>query len=223
LRPFFFFNSFTFAFSTRQDIPGLHELVEKAIMASSIDVRKTLSRNIYLSGGGTMVAGLAERLTQELQYSLPATCAVKVHTAPYRQHAALQGASVLASLPNFTNLCVWNEDWHEAGPDVLRKWQEDTLAPGDWEYSDDDDDGGGSFSVGRGGGGGAVVYASGSDEDEDDEDDDDFEEGVAVMSRSAVGSVAAGAGAGAGAGAADDDDDEGAEEEDSADDAEGFV
>ena len=180
-------------------------------MASSIDVRKTLSRNIYLSGGGTMLAGLAERLTQELQYSLPASCAVKVHTAPYRQHAALQGASVLASLPNFANMCVWNEDWQEAGPDVLRKWQEDTLAPGNWEYSDDEDE---DFAVGRGGGGGAVVYASNSEDDDVDDDDDDFAEGAAVMSTSAL--PAAGFGGGGG-----EEEDE--EEDDSADDAEGFV
>lgn len=61
-----------------------------------------------------------------------------VHAGAHRQHAAFQGASVMASLPNFSNLCVWQEDWQEIGPSVLEKWAEDVITP---EYDSD-----GSFS-----------------------------------------------------------------------------
>ena len=40
-----------------KDNPGIHELTFKAIMACSIDMRKQMCRNIYLSGGGSMSKG----------------------------------------------------------------------------------------------------------------------------------------------------------------------
>lgn len=40
-----------------KDNPGIHELTVKAIMACSIDIRKQMCRNIYLSGGGSMSKG----------------------------------------------------------------------------------------------------------------------------------------------------------------------
>ena len=44
-----------------KDNPGIHELTVKAIMACSIDMRKQMCRNIYLSGGGSMSPGLFEK------------------------------------------------------------------------------------------------------------------------------------------------------------------
>lgn len=149
-------------------------------------MRKNLSRNIYLSGGSTMMPGIAERLTDELQYILPATCAVKVHASPFRQHAALQGASVLASLPNFASISVWNEDWHEVGPEVLKRWQEDTLAPTSAFSDDDDEDFVPSKPRPKGATGSMFVpHAQGAvdgdeDEENDDEDEDDEDDSAAA-------------------------------------------
>lgn len=42
-----------------KDHPGIHQLTVKAIMACSIDMRKQMCRNIYLSGGGSMSPGLS--------------------------------------------------------------------------------------------------------------------------------------------------------------------
>ena len=125
-----------------------------------------------------MIPGLAERLEEELRFMLPTSSTVKVHGAPHRQHAAIQGASVLASLPNFSSLCVWNDDWQEGGPDVLRKWKEETLAP-DMDYSDDEDDDDMVVRGGRGAPSGAAgsqrVFVDGDDEDEDDSGDSEAE------------------------------------------------
>ena len=44
-----------------KDNPGIHELTFKAIMACSIDIRKQMCRNIYLSGGGSMSRGWLTR------------------------------------------------------------------------------------------------------------------------------------------------------------------
>ncbi|XP_073229204.1 uncharacterized protein [Porites lutea] len=105
-----------------KDNPGIHELTVKAIMACSIDMRKQMCRNIYLSGGGSMSPGLAERLQAEVSQLTPVNSHVQVHAGVERQYAAYIGASVVAKLPLFTELCVFKEDWDEIGPDALEKW-----------------------------------------------------------------------------------------------------
>ncbi|KAL9960225.1 hypothetical protein ACROYT_G033653 [Oculina patagonica] len=105
-----------------KDNPGIHELTVKAIMACSIDIRKQMCRNIYLSGGGSMSAGLAERLQEEVSELMPLTSHVQVHAGLERHHAAYIGASVVAKLPLFEELCVFKEDWDITGPEALEKW-----------------------------------------------------------------------------------------------------
>ncbi|KAJ7355131.1 hypothetical protein OS493_027920 [Desmophyllum pertusum] len=105
-----------------KDNPGIHELTVKAIMACSIDIRKQMCRNIYLSGGGSMSTGLAERLQVEVSELMPFTSHVQVHAGLERHHAAYIGASVVAKLPLFEELCVFKEDWDETGTESLEKW-----------------------------------------------------------------------------------------------------
>lgn len=105
-----------------KDNPGIHQLTVNAIMACSIDIRKQMCRNIYLSGGGSMSPGLAERLQEEVSELMPSTSHVQVHAGLERQHAAFIGASVVAKLPLFEELCVFKEDWDENGPEALEKW-----------------------------------------------------------------------------------------------------
>jgi actin-related protein len=42
-------------------------------------MRKTMSRNIYLSGGTSMLPGLPERLERELNFLLPSSSMVTIH------------------------------------------------------------------------------------------------------------------------------------------------
>ncbi|XP_068758351.1 uncharacterized protein [Montipora capricornis] len=105
-----------------KDHPGIHQLTVKAIMACSIDMRKQMCRNIYLSGGGSMSAGLAERLQAEVSELVPFSSHVQVHAGVERQYAAFIGASVVANLPLFDELCVSKDDWDELGPEALAKW-----------------------------------------------------------------------------------------------------
>jgi len=51
---------------------SLHALAWKSVSSSDIDVRKDLCKNVILSGGTTMYAGIAERLKQELEALAPA-------------------------------------------------------------------------------------------------------------------------------------------------------
>lgn len=50
-----------------KDNPGIHELTVKAIMACSIDIRKQMCRNIYLSGGGSMSPGWFNKLKEKFE------------------------------------------------------------------------------------------------------------------------------------------------------------
>ncbi|KAG7174742.1 Actin-2-like 4 [Homarus americanus] len=53
------------------DHPGLHKLVHKAIMECSMDIRKEMSRSIFLAGGVTQLPGLVDRLTTEIDNLTP--------------------------------------------------------------------------------------------------------------------------------------------------------
>lgn len=104
-----------------KDHPGIHQLTVKAIMACSIDMRKQMCRNIYLSGGGSMSPGLAERLQAEVSELVPFS-QVQVHAGEERYYAAFIGASVVASLPMFNEMFVTKEEWDDLGPEALQKW-----------------------------------------------------------------------------------------------------
>ena len=105
-----------------KDVTGLHDLVWKAIQACPIDQRKLMLRNIYLSGGTTLIPGFRERLKAELSVLAPAGSTVEVHASDNRQHAAFLGAAVLARLTSFRQSIVTQEEWNSKGPDALKKW-----------------------------------------------------------------------------------------------------
>ncbi|XP_066965937.1 uncharacterized protein [Macrobrachium rosenbergii] len=104
------------------DHPGIHKLVHKAIMECSMDIRKEMSRSIFLAGGVTQLPGLVERLTTEIDNLTPPAIRPKVHASPYRYHAAYIGACVLAESPAFTQSKITREDWNKHGNAALKKW-----------------------------------------------------------------------------------------------------
>uniref|UniRef100_A0A0N5A0G8 PH domain-containing protein n=1 Tax=Parastrongyloides trichosuri TaxID=131310 RepID=A0A0N5A0G8_PARTI len=85
---------------------GLHQLINEAIQLSPIDSRRTLYKNIYLSGGTSLLPNLAERLENEIMKLVPSTIHIQVHTSPWRYHAAYLGAQVLASSCTFDSNCI---------------------------------------------------------------------------------------------------------------------
>ena len=105
-----------------KDVLGLHEIVWKAIQACPIDQRRELSKNIFLSGGSSVIPGLKERLQKEVASMAPTGVAIEVHTRGSYHHAAYCGASVLASLGSFQNYLVSWDDWNTSGAEALRKW-----------------------------------------------------------------------------------------------------
>ena len=97
------------------DVPSLQQMVWQSLQASPIDERKELSNHIYLTGAGTLLVGLPERLEKEMNNLVPSGFHVKIHASEKRRHAAFIGAGVLASLQNFQNVCVSNSEWYSFG------------------------------------------------------------------------------------------------------------
>ena len=75
------------------------------------DLRQVLLGNVVLTGGGSLFAGFADRLTSEMSRQFPH---VKLH-APgnpiERRYGGWLGGSILASLGTFHQLWISKEEW----------------------------------------------------------------------------------------------------------------
>ena len=96
--------------------PGLHEVIHKTIMACDVDLRKDLWSNIILSGGSTLFAGLADRLSKELSALASASMSVEVIAPPERKYSSWIGGSILGSLTSSETLWITREAYAEVGP-----------------------------------------------------------------------------------------------------------
>merc|ERR1712164_50915 len=56
--------------------PGVHETTYNSIMKCDVDIRKDLYANVVLSGGTTMYAGIADRMSKEITALAPASMKV---------------------------------------------------------------------------------------------------------------------------------------------------
>lgn len=92
---------------------GVHELVFSAIMNCDIDIRKDLFLNICLSGGNTMIPGIAKRLKKELLLLVPEKLEIKIIASPEREYAVWQGGSILANLHMFQQMWITQEEYDE--------------------------------------------------------------------------------------------------------------
>mmetsp|Transcript_27809 Transcript_27809/g.24605 ORF Transcript_27809/g.24605 Transcript_27809/m.24605 type:complete len:374 (+) Transcript_27809:54-1175(+) len=77
---------------------GLTQLINESVMKSEMDLRRTMWRNIVLSGGNTMFEGLRIRLNNELSRITPKSVDVKVDAMSNRKYCVWIGSAVLANL-----------------------------------------------------------------------------------------------------------------------------
>merc|ERR1712072_799245 len=61
---------------------GVHETTYNSIMKCDVDIRKDLYANIVLSGGTTMYAGIADRMSKEITALAPASMKIKIIAPP---------------------------------------------------------------------------------------------------------------------------------------------
>ncbi|MES1914574.1 MAG: hypothetical protein MHM6MM_006629 [Cercozoa sp. M6MM] len=112
----------------------LPTVVDRVIQSSPIDTRRGLYANIVLSGGSTMYKDFGRRLERDIKrfckdrfskrqamskIALTET-KVKVITHPFQRFAVWFGASMLAGLPTFSELCHTKAQYEEIGPSIAR-------------------------------------------------------------------------------------------------------
>ena len=85
---------------------GVHEIVLKSIRRCDMDIRREMFGNVVLSGGTTVIPGLADRLAKELTSLAPPGVRVKVVAPPERKYSVWIGGSILASLSTFQQVLI---------------------------------------------------------------------------------------------------------------------
>ncbi|KAJ0030856.1 hypothetical protein Pint_13533 [Pistacia integerrima] len=98
---------------------GVHEIVVRAIRQSDMDVRREMFGNLVLSGGTSLLPGLADRLAKELCILAPPGVRVRVIAPPERKHSVWIGGSILASLSTFQQMWITKNEYMESGSSIV--------------------------------------------------------------------------------------------------------
>uniref|UniRef100_A0A8C7FLS5 Actin-related protein 3 n=1 Tax=Oncorhynchus kisutch TaxID=8019 RepID=A0A8C7FLS5_ONCKI len=114
----------------------ISEVVDEVIQNCPIDVRRPLYKNIVLSGGSTMFRDFGRRLQRDLKRTVdgrlklseelsggklkPKPVDVQVITHHMQRYAVWFGGSMLASTPEFYQVCHTKKDYEEIGPSICR-------------------------------------------------------------------------------------------------------
>merc|ERR1712078_616916 len=99
---------------------GVHELTYNS-MKCDVDIRKDLYANVVMSGGTTMYAGIADRLSKELTALAPASMKVKIIAPPERKYSVWIGGSILSSLSTFQQMWISKQEYDESGPSIVHR------------------------------------------------------------------------------------------------------
>ena len=100
---------------------GVHETTYNSIMKCDVDIRKDLYANIVLSGGTTMYAGIADRMSKEITALAPASMKVKIIAPPERKYSVWIGGSILSSLSTFQQMWISKMEYDESGPAIVHR------------------------------------------------------------------------------------------------------
>ena len=111
-------------------------VIDQTIQQSPIDTRRGLYKNIVLSGGSTMFKDFGKRLQRDIKRCVdervkrseelsggrlkPAPVEVNVISHHMQRFAVWFGGSMLASTPEFHNVCHTRQQYEEIGPSICR-------------------------------------------------------------------------------------------------------
>ncbi|KAG9104041.1 NuA4 histone acetyltransferase subunit [Ceratobasidium sp. 370] len=103
--------------------PTLPMLISACLNATEPDLRPALLNNVVLTGGNSLIPGMADRINNELMRLAGGIHSkLKIH-APgnpaERRFAPWLGGSILASLGTFHQLWISREEWKEHGPNIV--------------------------------------------------------------------------------------------------------
>ncbi|KAH0257288.1 hypothetical protein KCU71_g21714, partial [Aureobasidium melanogenum] len=94
-----------------------------ALSAVDVEIRPVLLNNIVLTGGGSLLDKLAERLHGELSALYP-NPRVRVHASNIvtdRKYGSWVGGSILASLGTFHQMWISKKEYEEHGSSIIEK------------------------------------------------------------------------------------------------------
>jgi len=133
LGPEIFFNPEIFSSDFLTPLP---KVVDDTIQTCPIDVRRGLYKNIVLSGGTTMFKDFGKRLQRDVKRAVDnrikrseelsggklkaVPLDVNVISHHMQRYAVWFGGSMLASTPEFYNVCHTKKQYEEIGPSICR-------------------------------------------------------------------------------------------------------
>lgn len=105
----------------RAAVSGIVDLITRSLQLCDVEVRTLLIGNLILTGSGSSLTGLSERLSSELN-RMPAYGRVRVQvgaSSQERRFGVWIGGSILASLATFNQLWITREDFKEHGAEFV--------------------------------------------------------------------------------------------------------
>lgn len=100
-----------------KNVSGIHDIMFRSITKCDIDLHIDLFSNIVISGGNTMLPGIADRLKKEM--ILTTDCKVKIIAPPERKYSTWIGGSILASLSTFQSMWMSKQEYDEVGSSIV--------------------------------------------------------------------------------------------------------
>ncbi|XP_072924759.1 actin-6-like isoform X2 [Hemitrygon akajei] len=111
-------NSWSFT-SKGKDIQNLPALAHSVIERCNEEICNEMYTNIVLAGGNTMFRNMGERIQQEMTDLVKSEKKVKVLAPSNRNYLSWKGASILAGLSTFHQMCITQQDFEEYGVTAL--------------------------------------------------------------------------------------------------------
>ena len=109
------------SFITHSNVTGIHETIFNSIISCPMLSRDHMYPNMLLSGGSTMLPGLADRLQKEITALAPPTMKFRVIAPPEKKYLAWIGGSILSSMSTFQQMWVSKQEYDESGPSIIHR------------------------------------------------------------------------------------------------------
>lgn len=103
------------------ETPGMHTMAYGTIGECDLDVRDDLAKNVILSGGTTLYAGLPDRVEKELEALYPKSGTVKIIASADRYYSVWTGGSTLSSLSTFEGQWITKDEYEENGAEIVHR------------------------------------------------------------------------------------------------------
>ena len=100
---------------------GIHETTYNSIMKCDVDIRKDLYANTVLTGGTSMLPGIADRMQKEISALAPPTMKIKIIAPPERKYSVWIGGSILASLSTFQQMWISKAEYEDSGASIVHR------------------------------------------------------------------------------------------------------